>query len=169
MQNTVFLIAKSGKEIKFLSPCYARRKRKKLGTHKQLQEGKRCCKATKHILATPLFCTAPLTVCFCFYCLPENRRRRSDLQQRIRLDLEHRVPGAGAKAGATMHLYNLTLQRATGITHSVHGNFSGSKLQEIIVSRGKTLELLRPDTNTGKVQSNYRHIFLEHTRPFKIL
>ena len=45
--NTVFLIAKSGKEIKFLSPCYARRKRKKLGTQKQLQEGKRCCKVTK--------------------------------------------------------------------------------------------------------------------------
>ena len=47
LQNTVFLIAKSGKEIKILSPCYARRKRKKLGTHKQLQEGKRCCKVTK--------------------------------------------------------------------------------------------------------------------------
>ena len=47
LQNTVFLIAKSGKEIKFLSPCYARRKRKKLGTQKQLQEGKRCCKVTK--------------------------------------------------------------------------------------------------------------------------
>ena len=46
LQNTVFLIAKSGKEIKILSPCYARRKRKKLGTHKQLQEGKRCCKVT---------------------------------------------------------------------------------------------------------------------------
>ena len=28
LQNTVFLIAKSGKEIKILSPCYARRKRK---------------------------------------------------------------------------------------------------------------------------------------------
>ena len=51
LQNTVFLIAKSGKEIKFLSPCYARRKRKKLGTHKQLQEGKRCCKVTKTILS----------------------------------------------------------------------------------------------------------------------
>ena len=47
LQNTVFLIAKSGKEIKFLSPWYARRKRKKLGTQKQLQEGKRCCKVTK--------------------------------------------------------------------------------------------------------------------------
>ena len=47
LQNTVFLVAKSGKEINLLSPGYARRKRKKLGTHKQLQEGKRCCKVTK--------------------------------------------------------------------------------------------------------------------------
>ena len=50
-----------------------------------------------------------------------------------------------------MFLYNLTLQRATGITHAAHGNFSGTKQQEIIVSRGKILELLRPDPNTGKV------------------
>ena len=34
----------------FLSPCYARRKRKKLGTQKQLQEGKQCCKVTKQLL-----------------------------------------------------------------------------------------------------------------------
>ena len=52
-----------------------------------------------------------------------------------------------------MYLYNLTLQRATGITHAVHGNFSGSKTQEILVSRGKCLELLRPDPNTGKVHT----------------
>ena len=52
-----------------------------------------------------------------------------------------------------MYLYNLTLQRATGITHSVHGQFSGAKLQEIVVSRGKILEMLRPDPNTGKVHT----------------
>ncbi len=52
-----------------------------------------------------------------------------------------------------MYLYNLTLQRASGVTHSVHGNFSGAKLQEIVVSRGKTLELLKPDPNTGKVHT----------------
>ena len=50
-----------------------------------------------------------------------------------------------------MFLYNLTLQRATGITHVIHGNFSGTKQQEIVVSRGKVLELMRPDPNTGKV------------------
>lgn len=52
-----------------------------------------------------------------------------------------------------MYLYNLTLQRATGITHAVHGNFSGSKQQEIAVSRGKILELMRPDPNTGKIHT----------------
>lgn len=50
-----------------------------------------------------------------------------------------------------MYLYNLTLQRSTAITHAVHGSFSGSKSQEILISRGKSLELLRPDPNTGKV------------------
>lgn len=52
-----------------------------------------------------------------------------------------------------MFLYHLTLQRATGIVQAVHGNFSGGKTQEILVSRGKILELLRPDPNTGKVHS----------------
>jgi len=52
-----------------------------------------------------------------------------------------------------MYLYNLTLQRATGITHAVHGSFSGSKSQEVLISRGRTLELLRPDPNTGKVHT----------------
>ncbi|KAG0729789.1 Splicing factor 3B subunit 3 [Chionoecetes opilio] len=52
-----------------------------------------------------------------------------------------------------MYLYNLTLQRASGITHAVHGNFSGARTQELVVSRGRSLELLRPDPNTGKVHT----------------
>ena len=51
----------------------------------------------------------------------------------------------------TMHLYALTLQRASAIHHAIHGNFSGTKQQEIVVSRGKILELFRPDPNTGKM------------------
>ncbi len=50
-----------------------------------------------------------------------------------------------------MYLYNLTLQRPTGITCAIHGNFSGTKQQEIVVSRGKILEILRHDPNTGKI------------------
>jgi splicing factor 3B subunit 3 len=51
-----------------------------------------------------------------------------------------------------MQLLALTLQRSTAITAAVFGNFSGPKQQELVVSRGKILELLRPDDN-GKVQS----------------
>ena len=52
-----------------------------------------------------------------------------------------------------MYLYNLTLQRATGITHAAQGNFSGTKVQEIVIARGKLLEIVRPDPNTGKVHT----------------
>ncbi|KAL6757658.1 CPSF A subunit region-domain-containing protein [Haematococcus lacustris] len=44
-----------------------------------------------------------------------------------------------------MHLYHLTLSRASGIQSAAYGNFSGPKAQEIAVSRGKMLELLRPN------------------------
>lgn len=52
-----------------------------------------------------------------------------------------------------MYLYNFILQRATGITHAVHGCFAGTKQQEILLSKGKSLELVRPDPNTGKVHT----------------
>lgn len=48
--------------------------------------------------------------------------------------------------------YSLTLQKSTAICQAIYGNFSAAKAQEIIVSRGKSIELLRPD-DTGKVQS----------------
>ena len=53
----------------------------------------------------------------------------------------------------TMHLYNLTLQPPTAITHAIVGNFSGARHQEIIVSRGTRLELLRVDMQTGKLST----------------
>ncbi|KAG6836241.1 pre-mRNA-splicing factor rse1, partial [Arthromyces matolae] len=49
-----------------------------------------------------------------------------------------------------MHLYNLTLQPPTAVTQAIVGNFSGARQQEIIVSQGTRLELLRPDPQTGK-------------------
>ena len=52
-----------------------------------------------------------------------------------------------------MHLYNLTLQRPTAITHAVVGNFTGTRQQEIIVSHGTQLEVLRVDTASGKLSS----------------
>jgi len=51
-----------------------------------------------------------------------------------------------------MYLYNLTLHSPGAIVQAACGNFSGTKAQEVIVSKGKILELLRPDEN-GKIQS----------------
>jgi splicing factor 3B subunit 3 len=51
-------------------------------------------------------------------------------------------------------LYSLNLQRAGAITQACYGSFSGPKAQEIVVSKGKILELLRPDS-FGKVHSIY--------------
>ncbi|KAF9016376.1 hypothetical protein BDZ89DRAFT_1166289 [Hymenopellis radicata] len=52
-----------------------------------------------------------------------------------------------------MHLYNLTLQPPSATTQAIVGNFSGARQQEIIVSHGTRLELLRPDPQTGKVST----------------
>ncbi|RDX87904.1 Spliceosome-associated protein 130 B, partial [Mucuna pruriens] len=51
-----------------------------------------------------------------------------------------------------MYLYSLTLQRPTGVICAINGNFSGGKSQEIVVARGKVLDLLRPDDN-GRIQT----------------
>jgi splicing factor 3B subunit 3 len=50
-----------------------------------------------------------------------------------------------------MHLLNLTLSRPSAITCAIYGNFSAPKVHEIVVARGKVLELLRPD-DAGRVQ-----------------
>jgi len=70
-----------------------------------------------------------------------------------------------------MHLYNLTLQKAQAIPNAIFGSFSAPKAQEIVVSRGKILELLRPDDDTGKVQSVLAtEVFgvLRDLRPFRL-
>ena len=51
-----------------------------------------------------------------------------------------------------MHLYNVTLQRPGTCQTAINGNFSAPKVQEIIVSKGTAIELLRPDQH-GKLKS----------------
>ncbi|KAF6255086.1 CPSF A subunit region-domain-containing protein [Scenedesmus sp. NREL 46B-D3] len=50
-----------------------------------------------------------------------------------------------------MFLYNLTLSRPSGIQCAIYGNFSAPKAQEVVVSRGRVLELIRPGDN-GRLQ-----------------
>ena len=54
--------------------------------------------------------------------------------------------------GAAMHLYSVTLQKSSGITAAVYGSFSAPRSHELVVARGKVLDLMRPDDN-GKIQS----------------
>ncbi|KAI8990232.1 CPSF A subunit region-domain-containing protein [Pilobolus umbonatus] len=56
-----------------------------------------------------------------------------------------------------MFLYNLSLNPTTAINQAIHGNFSGTKQQEIITARQTRIELLRPDPNTGKVHTVLSH------------
>ena len=52
-----------------------------------------------------------------------------------------------------MHLFALTLQKASSITAAVFGNFSEPRKQELIIARGgRVLELACPDEN-GTVQT----------------
>lgn len=51
-----------------------------------------------------------------------------------------------------MHLYNITIQKPTAINQAITGSFSAPKATEIIVARGKSIELLRQD-DTFRLQS----------------
>jgi hypothetical protein len=61
--------------------------------------------------------------------------------------------GSATAAHPKMHLYNLTLKKASAVTACVQGQFSDAGVNEIVVSRGKILELLRQDKETNKMVS----------------
>lgn len=58
-----------------------------------------------------------------------------------------------------MYLYNLTILQSTAITHAVLGEYSGKRTAnnkrqyEIAIAKGKILEILRPDEETGRLHS----------------
>jgi splicing factor 3B subunit 3 len=51
-----------------------------------------------------------------------------------------------------MHLYALTLQKATAINVAINGNFSSPDADELCVAKGKLLQLLRVQRETGKLE-----------------
>jgi splicing factor 3B subunit 3 len=53
--------------------------------------------------------------------------------------------------------YALTLLPPSAITTAIVGQFSGTKQQEVLVSHGSWLELLRMDTTARKVLKFSRH------------
>ena len=52
-----------------------------------------------------------------------------------------------------MHLYHLTLQRATAVTSVAYGSFTGPRTHELVLARGSSLELMRVDDTTGHLST----------------
>ena len=70
-----------------------------------------------------------------------------------------------------MHLYALTLQRSTAINGAVYGNFSGAKVQEFAVARGRYLELLRVDESSLLQSVATTDVFgvIRSLKPFRLM
>lgn len=56
-----------------------------------------------------------------------------------------------------MYLYNVTINPTTAVNQAIHGNFSGTRQQEIVVAKQTRIELLRPDPTSGKVHTVLSH------------
>lgn len=54
-----------------------------------------------------------------------------------------------------MHLYSLTLCGATAINLSCSGSFTVPKVDEICVAKGKVIEIMRVDADSGKLEVIY--------------
>ena len=55
-----------------------------------------------------------------------------------------------------MYLYSTACHQATAITQAIYGSFTKPNQEELIVAKGKILELLKVDEYTGKMQLIYR-------------
>ncbi|TRY50191.1 Cleavage/polyadenylation specificity factor subunit A [Cryptosporidium tyzzeri] len=51
------------------------------------------------------------------------------------------------------HFYSLTLESHGSILSAIQGSYSAAKAHEIVVNRGRSLELLRLDVNAAQIQS----------------
>lgn len=56
-----------------------------------------------------------------------------------------------------MFMYSLTVQPPTAITQAVHGQFAGTKEQQIVTVSGSRLTLHRPDPSQGKIFTLLSH------------
>ena len=71
-----------------------------------------------------------------------------------------------------MYLYSLTLNQATCINKSIYGSFTAPKRDELVLAKGKLLELYRTDEETGKMSLVYRtEVFglIRSIIPFRLL
>jgi splicing factor 3B subunit 3 len=71
-----------------------------------------------------------------------------------------------------MFLYSLTLNQTTGITHSICGSFTQADQDELVVAKGKVLEMYKVDSDTRKLKLIYRReVFglIRSVLPFRLM
>ena len=71
-----------------------------------------------------------------------------------------------------MYLYSLTLNQTTAINLSVYGSFTKSNQHELVVAKGKILEMYKVDEETGKLRLIYRQeVFglIRSILPFRLM
>lgn len=69
-------------------------------------------------------------------------------------------------------MYSLTLNQTTGITHSICGSFTKADQDELVVSKGKVLEMYKVDADTRKLKLIYRQeVFglIRSILPFRLM
>ena len=55
-----------------------------------------------------------------------------------------------------MYLYSLTLNQTTAINFSIYGSFTKPNQHELVVAKGKILEMYKVDEESGKLRLIYR-------------
>ena len=71
-----------------------------------------------------------------------------------------------------MHLLSLTLSAASAINGAAVGHFSGTRTQEIVLAHASRIQLLKPNTQSGKVESICeQEVFgtIRSIAPFKLI
>ena len=71
-----------------------------------------------------------------------------------------------------MYLYSLTLNQTTAINLSIYGSFTKANQHELVVAKGKILEMYKVDEETGKLRLIYRQeVFglIRSILPFRLM
>lgn len=71
-----------------------------------------------------------------------------------------------------MYLYSVTLNQTSAISQSIYGSFTGPNQHELVVSKGKRLEIYRPNEASGSLDLIYsQEVFglIRQITPFRLM
>jgi splicing factor 3B subunit 3 len=71
-----------------------------------------------------------------------------------------------------MYLYSITLNETTAINLSIYGSFTKPNQHELVIAKGKILEMYKVDEDTGQLRLIYRQeVFglIRSILPFRLM